>query len=256
MSLETAKTRSDLTPEEIAALPDDHPWKHESVFTFEGAIISMPSKEEAAFVAEQERQEELERKREKLLAHYRSDKSGVPERYQHESLDTYNGWNDETKAALAKVRSFVKSSGGRALVMCGTCGTGKTHLGCGIIRERGGIYRTMLRLVYEVDGTMSFKAKESKIQLLDRFCFAPMLVLDEIGRTHCREDVQLELASYLVSERYANNKPTVLITNLEKMKFVEWFGMAVKDRLNETGEVIEFKCESFRPKKRATFLKG
>lgn len=221
-----------------------------------GLSLSVMSDEEAQAREEQERQEEVERKREKLLAHYRSDASGVPERYRNESLDTYRPWSEEAGAALNKVRAFVGARQERILLLCGAPGTGKTHLGCGIIRERGGVYRSMLRLMYEVDGTMSYKARKSKVDLLDEYCYAPMLVLDELGRCGVREDMQKELVGYLVGERYANSKPTVLITNFGKQELAKWLGLAVFDRLNETGESFEFKGGSYRLQKRSEHFGG
>ena len=203
-----------------------------------------------------EQLEELERKREKLLSHYRSDASGVPERYMNESLDTYKPWNNEAGEALGKVRAFAHSNGGRTLILCGTNGTGKTHLGCGIILERGGMYIPILRLVYEVDSTMSYKARETKIQLLNRLCRCPMLVLDEIGRMKVREDVQKELAGYIIGERYADGLPTVLISNLTKLDLLKWLGEAVVDRLRETGDCFEFKEKGYRLQKRENLYEG
>lgn len=206
---------------------------------------------EAEELAAKERQQEETNRRERLLSHYRSTASGVPSRYHREGLDTFRTETAELSAALHKVIDFTKSSGCRVLILCGKPGTGKTHLGCGIIRERGGIYVPMLRLVYEVDSTMSYKARETKVQLLDRLCEAPMLVLDEIGRMKVREDFQKELAAYVIGERYANGLPTVLISNLNKRDLVGWLETAVMDRLNECGEVIELTGSSFRAVKRA-----
>ena len=216
-----------------------------------GLKLSAMSDEEAQAFEERERQEELERKREKLLEYYRSDKSGVPERYRHESLNTFVPWCEDAENALKRARVFVQSKGARVLILCGPPGTGKSHIGCGIILERGGIYRSVPRLMYEIDGTMSFKASETKIQLLDRLCYAPMLVLDEIARTHIREESQVEIVSYIVGERYANKKPTVLISNLSKEALCKWLGMSVFDRLLEVGETFTFSCESYRKQKRS-----
>lgn len=216
-----------------------------------GLKLSAMTDEEAQAREEQERQEEIAKKREKLLEHYRSDKSGVPERYRYESLETFKTWCDSTEYALQRVWDFVKSKGARTLILCGPAGVGKSHLGCGIIRERGGIYRSLPRLMYEIDGTMSFKASETKIQLLDRLCYTPMLVLDEIGRTHIREENQIEIVSYIISERYANKKPTVLISNFSKEALCKWLGMSVFDRLLEVGETVTFQCESYRTQKRS-----
>jgi DNA replication protein DnaC len=81
-------------------------------------------------------------------------------------------------------------------------------------------------------------------------------VLDEIARCKIREETQQELVCYVLNERYANNLPTVLITNLDKKELVKWLGFAAKDRLNECGMVIELNCESYRIKKRREIFSG
>ena len=223
--------------------------EQESLEVFGLKFQPMTPQEEKDMI-EREQQAEIKRKREKLLEHYRSDKSGVPERYKDESLDTYMPWCPDADNALKKVCEFTKAKGAKTLILCGPPGVGKSHLGCGAIRECGGIYRTILRLLYEVDGTMSFKAHETKIQLLDRYCYTPLLVLDEIGRTNVRNDAQLELVSYIIGERYANNRKSLLITPYTKEVFCKWIGLSLFDRLCEVGETVSFSCDSYRPIKK------
>ena len=212
---------------------------------------------EAEELDRKERLAEERSRRERLDAHYVSPASGVPERYWKESLNTFKPWNEETVEALAATRRFVEAKDCRILMLCGANGSGKTHLGCGAIRERGGIYIPMLRLMYEVDGSMSYKAKESKIQLLDRICDASLVVLDELARVKVREEMQMELAVYVICERYSRGKSTMLIGNPWKKDLVPWLGMAVKDRMNECGEVVELHGQSYRITKRAeVFGKG
>lgn len=213
--------------------------------------LHVMSPEEEAEQERKERQAEEDARKSQRLSWYRSASSGVPERYWLEGLDTFNATDEETGHALKKARDFAGSAGCRVLILCGKPGTGKTHLGCGIVRERGGIYTPMLRLVYEADSTMSYKARETKIQLLDRLCSTPMLVLDELGRAKVREDYQKELASYIIGERYANRKPTVLISNLPKGELLAWLGEAVIDRLRECAEeTVEMTGATYRMMKR------
>ena len=109
----------------------------------------------------------------------------------------------------------------------------------------------MLRLVYEVDSTMSFKAPETKIQLLDRMCETRLLVMDEVARMKVREEFQQELVSYILIERYARLKKTIIIGNLKKDELLKWLGNAVVDRLRECAECIELSGQTYRNTKRA-----
>lgn len=245
------KTRADLTQEEIDALPEDHPWKHENIFQIGGVQFTRSDNDRDVEERERKEQERAEiEKQNRLLSWYTSASSGVPERYWDEGIDTFNVTDDEKRIAKGKTLNFINSRGGRILILCGGSGVGKSHLGCSIIKARGGRYISTLRLVYEIDSTLSYKAKETKIQVLDKYINSPMLVLDEIGRIKVREDVQKELVSYIISERYANRKPTVLISNLDKKAFVEWLGTAIYDRLCECADSIEFTGASYRIIKR------
>ena len=183
------------------------------------------------------------------LTHYRSFESGVPKRYWNESFDTYKPQNDGEKHNVERLRFFVEENNNKVVVLCGNNGTGKTLLGCAVIRERGGLYKPMLKLVYEVDSSMSFKASQTKTQLLDKLCEQKMLVLDEVGRG-VQQERQAELLYYILNERYGAMLPTVLISNLSKIDLVKFLGEAVKDRLNETCEFLEFNGKSYRATKR------
>ena len=243
------KSRDELTAEEIAALPEGHPWKTDGIFSYGGTTFTPSDDADVEkFEAEQDALADRQRKS-KLEEHYRNS-SGVPERYWEESLDTYDvsfGFAEQ----LAAVKKFVRSeTKGGVLILCGDSGTGKTHLGCGAIREIGGMYVTMQRLLFLVDSTMSYRAKETKMDVLERLCrTAGVLVLDEIGRG-IREDAMKELAGYLIGERYAGLRKVILISNLVKPELVRWLGIAVSDRLNETCTFVEFSGQSYRIKKR------
>jgi DNA replication protein DnaC len=212
--------------------------------------VTVADEKTVAAYEERQRQQEEENRRERLLSHYRSAASGVPERYYNESLDTFRAETDSARIALEKTREFVASKKCRVLILCGANGTGKSHLGCGAVREMGGVYTTMLRLVYEVDSTQSFKAKETKIQLLDRLCNARLLVLDEIARMKVREEFQQELACYLLMERYARLKSTIVIGNPNKDGMLKWLGGAVTDRFRECAECVELVGGTYRLNKR------
>ena len=218
------RTMQDLTQEEINALPDNHPWKHVGKFSFGGMDFEANDEIVAEHEA-REREQRIKVKTERLESHYVSD-SGVPARYHLESLDTYQCYTPELMRIMKTVTSFAENPANKTLILCGGNGVGKTHLACGVIRKCGGLYRTVQRLMFEADGTMSFKATETKVQLLDRMGTAPMLVLDEIGRG-AQVERQQELVQYVLDLRYCELKPTVLVSNLSKADLIKWLGQSI-----------------------------
>ena len=238
-----------MTKEQRDRLPDDHPLKHENFFSF-GGIDFRPSSDSEVekFEVEQKALQEKKRK-DKLEEQYRK-ASGVPERYWNESLDTYVPHSKETAYALEVARKFVNSKRrGRILILCGKPGTGKTHLACGILRELGGKYTTLQKILYRIDSAMSFKASETKMDILNEVTASTGVVFDEVGRGG-RTESAMELAGYFINELYSALRWIVIVSNLSKKDLVGALGLAVKDRLNELAFAIEFSGPSYREKKR------
>ena len=194
--------------------------------------------------------EEKQAQRDKLE---RYEKSGVPERYFNESLDTYK-INNEMQATAAKAATnflyAVKCGEFKSLVLIGNAGTGKTHLACAIIREAGGKYRTAPEIVEEMRRAKSFTAAETEAEIIDYYGRVKLLVIDEIGRGISATDEKYMIYQ-LVNARYNTRKPTVLISNLGKSDFLQYIGVAAADRLVESAEIWELNGESYRRELRA-----
>lgn len=252
--------RSELTDEEIKALPDDHPLKAENSFTYAGIkLVFDPEREKEILEFEQKQAEEAEKRRkQKLLEHYRNESlSGVFPRYWDESLDTYKPQSDTERKHVEVLRRFVKNGAkghGTTVILCGENGNGKTLLLSALIREMGGRYLTATRLLYEIESTMSFSSKQTKIQYLDQLVREPMLVIDEVGKGE-RIELQKDLIAFIYNERYSRYLPTGFGSNLSKDDFINFVGRDVVDRLNETCAFLEFSSKSYRPEKRKADIK-
>ena len=215
-----------------------------------GHLRNMTPEEMAAHDAEIERQERQQAEREKLE---RYEKSGVPERYFNEALDTYKITNEMQATAAKAATNFlhaVKCGEFKSLVMIGNAGTGKTHLACAIIREAGGKYRTAPDIVEEMRRAKSFSANETEADIIKYYGHVPLLVIDEIGRGIASTDEKYMLYQIL-NARYNTRKPTVLISNFTKADFLQYIGVAAADRLVESAEVWELNGESYRRELRA-----
>lgn len=197
------------------------------------------------------KQEEAER-----LERYR--KSGVPERYYNESLDTYRVTNEMQKAAAQAMGLFlreIKCGAFRTLVLIGTAGTGKTHLASGAVREFGGKYATAPDIVEEVRRAKSFSADQTEKQIIDHYSHIKLLVVDEIGRGIAATDEKYMLYQ-IINARYNTRKPTVLISNFTKADFLKYIGVAAADRLVESGDIVEMNGESYRKLRRQNEAAG
>ena len=215
-----------------------------------GHLRNMTPEEMAAHDAEIERQERQQAEREKLE---RYEKSGVPERYFNEALDTYKITNEMQATAAKAATNFlhaVKCGEFKSLVLIGSAGTGKTHLACAIIREAGGKYRTAPDIVEEMRRAKSFTAAETEAEIIDYYGRVKLLVIDEIGRGISATDEKYMLYQ-IINARYNTRKPTVLISNLGKSDFLQYIGVAAADRLVESAEICELKGESYRRELRA-----
>ena len=213
-------------------------------------LRNMTPEEIAEHDAEIERRERQQAAQEKIE---RYQKSGVPERYYKESLDTYQITNEMQTTAAKAATNFlhaVKCGEFKSLIIIGNAGTGKTHLACAIIREVGGKYRTAPEIVEEMRRAKSFTAAETESEIIDYYGRVKLLVIDEIGRGISATDEKYVIYQ-LVNARYNTRKPTVLISNLGKSDFLQYIGVAAADRLVESAEICELKGESYRRELRA-----
>lgn len=200
--------------------------------------------------AEIEERERRQREAERTERYRRS----VPERYWHESLDTYRTDTAEQQAAAEKARAFAQSARqGRfqTLLLLGAVGTGKTHLACGIVREAGGLYGIAAAIADELRRARSFGAKETEADIMWRYGRAGMLVIDEIGRGISADEERYMLYR-IIDERYNRRKPTVLVSNMTKKGFLSYVGIAAADRLTESACAAEFTGSSYRAVLRGT----
>ena len=212
--------------------------------------FDMTPEEIAAHDEEIKRQEAEQEKRERIE---RYKKSGVPERYFKESLDTYKIKNKMQATAAKAATNFLhaaKCGEFKSLVMLGNAGTGKTHLSCALLRELGGVYRIAPDIVEEMRRAKSFTAAETEAEIIDYYGRVKLLVIDEIGRGISATDEKYVIYQ-LVNARYNTRKPTVLISNLGKSDFLQYIGVAAADRLVESAEICELKGESYRRELRA-----
>ena len=196
---------------------------------------------------EEERQQLL---KEKLEENYKKT-SGVPKRYLNESLETYRP-TEENNRVFSWIKGFVdaviqKKNQTNIIYLSGKFGTGKTHLGCGVIRKLGGKIITSLALCITYDSCRDFKSDMTRIQFLHKLCESPVLVIDEVGKGITQ--IEKEILPFIVNEFYGSGNILIFLGNEDKTNFNELIGEAGVDRMAEVGAYFTLIGESNRTRK-------
>ena len=188
------------------------------------------------------------------ISHMR--KAGVPDRYHAKSLETYAANNPGQAKALRVAEAYAADfpaarTSGRGLIMCGTPGTGKTHLAVGIMHRviaagYSALFAVVLDAMREVKGTYRKDSAMTEADVVDKLTLPDLLVLDEIGNQYGTDAEKIILSS-VINTRYNAMKPTILLSNLAMDGLTKELGDRVIDRMREGGgRMVIFDWDSHR----------
>lgn len=185
--------------------------------------------------------------------------SGVPERYREASFDTYQLYADKEASARQRLalnvcRKFalnfaaVQKHGGNLLLQ-GNSGTGKTHLACAIsnhLVQQGysSMFVTAAAITHRIASARGYSSKADPEEIYRELASLDLLVIDEIEEFD-GVDAKVTLIR-VVNERYAADRPTVVLTNLELHELLERLSVKTVDRLSEGGQLVVFNWDSYR----------
>ena len=142
------------------------------------------------------------------------------------------------------------------LMMFGAVGTGKSSCLSASMHERsvngldGGLYLSMRILKPMIMTSRSFTAKESEMDLYNKFCTAKYLCLDEVGR--CSDAaLEWEFLSIVLPFRRDNMLKTAFATNMDSRTFGNFIeangkGADIWDRICADGLPFQLDGESRR----------
>lgn len=189
------------------------------------------------------------------------DAAGIPAAFRDRTFDSYVAETTEMADAVRIVREFADGfwsrhyKAGTFLVLGGERGTGKSHLAiasAAAVMARGtAMYTRAGDLIRRVRSTWRRDSDQSEEEVLKLFSVGlDLLIIDEVGLQRGTEDEQLILFDIL-DRRYAELRPTILLTNLTGPAFAEFLGPRIMDRLRERAVFVPFKWESYRGRNRA-----
>jgi len=157
-------------------------------------------------------------------------------------------------------KAFADFSNGECVFLCllGSFGVGKTKLACSFafeavervtrnykikdyeVEEITSIrYALVSEICEEYERARSFSSAESQTEVIEKYCSADIVILDEIGRTKFF-DTEKEIIYRIVNTRERERKTTILVSNLNFGEFGAYVGGAVVDRLKSFGRFPSF----------------
>jgi DNA replication protein DnaC len=179
----------------------------------------------------------------------------MPVRFRNRTFETFAAVTPDQKHALDTCRATLlaivhEPKSGSSLVMCGSPGTGKTHLACAIANAllaygRTVKFGTVLAAIRHVKDSYRKDAMYSEKEAYEDMLAPDLLILDEIGVQVGSEHEKMILFE-IINDRYQQCLSTILISNLNRTELNAYLGERVMDRFNETGAVIAFNWRSHR----------
>jgi DNA replication protein DnaC len=181
------------------------------------------------------------------------DASGIPKRFASKRLSGYEAKDPQQRHALEIATRFVARFADKpdtSLLLCGTPGTGKTHLACGIaaaLLDAGHsvVIATEHGAMRWIKETYRKDSELSESDAIARLIEPELLIMDEVGVQTGSEHEKM-LVFEIINERYQACKATILISNLTASEVEKYLGDRVTDRFRECGAIVAFNWKSYR----------
>lgn len=153
--------------------------------------------------------------RRRLMSTYKQQK--IPVQYVDKTFSDYEVTRDNDNA-VAMAKWFIKEKPQVSLYYQGACGTGKTFLASLIAKEwlrnfKSVIFGDVPYLMEEIKRTFDGKDAGSQ-KLLDKYCDADLMVLDDMGAGQLTE-WNVGILYQIINRRYVSGKSNVLTSNYD-----------------------------------------
>lgn len=178
--------------------------------------------------------------------------TGITPRFRNCTFDSFiTGAASPKVRAQSTCRRYAEEFAehyrqGRALMLLGEVGNGKTHLACAILQhvvrelEATGLIVTAEAIMQAVTDSFRSNAGPSKSDLLAELAAVDLLVIDEVGMHTPRpgKDFMPSLLHEVIDRRYQLVRPTILISNQDRERLPDYIGPRAMDRLRENGGLL------------------
>ena len=204
---------------------------------------------EAEKEKEMERQEAVRREaaaKQALLERYKE--MNIEEEYWNKTVDDFEPLVPSQAKAKAAVQKLIERKHGKVILL-GSNGSGKSHLGNCAVKALGGKVYTMYELSAMIRQAYSPLAKKTELEIVSELASVPLLFIDEVGRSK-GSAAELNWMSYVFDKRHQRNLPFFLAGNGHLMRdcphgkqhceecFENFLGNDIISRLGQDTEIV------------------
>lgn len=172
---------------------------------------------------------------------YMKEQSNLGKRFASRTFDTFDA--SENEKAYADCRWYVENGihqpEKNGLILCGSYGTGKTHLAAAIVNEvtDQGVSALFNTYIGHLEAIKKEFGSNNERTYLDKMYEVELLVLDDVGKERISEWSESVMFD-VINNRYENMRPILITTNLNAKQLEEYFGGAVYSRLIEMCNMV------------------
>ena len=137
-------------------------------------------------------------------------------------------------------------------MLIGPVGVGKTYAACALAIHCQELkvstrYTSQASILRAIRSTWSTRSERSEESVWRDLTTPYVLIVDDVGAARGNENDALRI-SELIDERYNEQKPTIIVTNLKPEQLKAELGDRAYDRICEGGKLVVMGGESRRRK--------